>query len=213
MPAFMLLLVTGSSCSGKSTAAAEVRGGAVDRLAVHDSDEHGVPSGADTAWRQGDLRLWVQQAIAMEAEGTDLLLTGQSPIGELLAIPEASDLQLAVCVVDVADRIRVDRLEQRDPGKWPAEGKQTFNNWAHWHRCHAEDPGYQPEVILEGSAPWMRWERWQSWPRGDRRWSVTTIDTTDTTVTETAAALRTWVFRTRGQRDDQTLPLGLGWCG
>ncbi|WP_051266081.1 hypothetical protein [Nakamurella lactea] len=207
----MLLLVTGSSCSGKSTAAAAIRT-AVEGVAIHDSDEHGVPSDADTAWRQGDLRRWVRLAIALEAEDTDLLLTGQSPIGELLAIPEASRLELAVCLIDVQDRIRSDRLEQRDPGRWPAEAKEAFNNWARWHRCHAEDPSYQPEVITEGSAPDMRWDRWRSWHRWDPRWSVTTIDASEGGVSETASALRTWVQQSRDRRADRNLPLGQGWC-
>lgn len=55
LPSNMLFLVSGSSCAGKSTAAGAIRG-LVERVEVHDSDEEGVPSDADTAWRQRNLR-------------------------------------------------------------------------------------------------------------------------------------------------------------
>ncbi len=97
----VLLLVTGSSCSGKSTVARGFSG--LKGLEVHDSDEHGVPSDADTAWRQRDLQRWVRHAIDLDEDGGDVLLTGQSPLGELLAVPHATELDLAVCLLDVED--------------------------------------------------------------------------------------------------------------
>ncbi len=75
----MLLLLTGSSCSGKSTAARAC--GQLEQLAIHDSDEHGVPSDADTAWRQHDLERWVQQAIDYERDQVDLLVDGAVSVG------------------------------------------------------------------------------------------------------------------------------------
>jgi hypothetical protein len=129
----VLLLLTGSSCSGKSTAARAC--GQLEQLAIHDSDEHGVPSDADTAWRQHDLERWVQQAIDYERDQVDLLLTGQSPLGELLATPSAPRLQAAaVCLLDVRDRERWWRLKGRDPGAWSRDEMRSFTSWAHWHR-------------------------------------------------------------------------------
>lgn len=106
----MLLKLTGSSCSGKSTLAFLVAG----RM--------------------------------------DLLLTGQSPLGEVLAAPSAPLLDgIAVCLVDVADEVRRDRLAARDAGKWDAATVDAFVGWAAWHRGHARDPGYRPGVIIDGS--------------------------------------------------------------
>src|SRR3954453_5175546 len=127
----MLFVLTGSSCSGKTTLANALR---ADRIAVHDSDERGVPSGADLAWRQSELEQWVGIALDYEADGMDLMLTGQSPLGEVLAVPSAPRLsRVAVCLVDVEDRTRLMRLERRDPGKWDRERKRQFIGWARWH--------------------------------------------------------------------------------
>ncbi|UIJ34964.1 hypothetical protein [Allobranchiibius sp. GilTou73] len=193
----MLLLVTGSSCSGQTTAARLCAD--LPQLAVHDSDEHGVPSDADTAWRQRDLRRWVQEAIRLEQTGTDLLLTGQSPIGELLAVPEADRLPTAVLLMDVEDPTRWRRLEERDPGKWSREEKRAFVGWARWHRAHAVDAAFHPEVLTEGAAAGMRWDRWLPGAGTGPSWMVEVINTTEQDVTTTAAALRDWVSLQRSQ--------------
>jgi len=124
----VLFVLTGSSCSGKTTLANALR---ADRIAVHDSDERGVPSGADLAWRQSELEQWVGIALDYEADGMDLLLTGQSPLGEVPAAPSAPRLsRVAACLVDVEDRTRLMRLERRDPSKWDRERKRQFIGWA-----------------------------------------------------------------------------------
>ena len=182
-------------------------------LAVHDSDEHGVPSDADTSWRQLALRRWVRGALYLQGQGRDLMLTGQSPLGELLAVPEASQLDLAVCLLDVDDEQRAARLERRDPRKWSADATNAFGNWARWHRGHAADPAHRPEVITERSAPDMRWDRWASWTRTDPRWHVTTINTSDEPMVATAERVRDWVKLSRQGRDDGSLPLSRGRMG
>ncbi|UEJ82826.1 hypothetical protein Bra3105_00375 [Brachybacterium halotolerans subsp. kimchii] len=192
----MLLLVTGSSCSGKTTAAFSCAD--LPRLVVHDSDERGVPSNADTAWRQRELRWWVREAIRLEEHGVDLLLTGQSPIGELLAVPEVADLRAAVCLLDVADEERRRRLAARDPGTWSPTQVDAFLGWARWHRRHAADPAHAPEVIVATGEPGMRWERWLPPAARPRAWQVEVIDTTGTPVLDTVSRLREWISRSRG---------------
>jgi hypothetical protein len=49
----MLLMLTGSSCSGKTTIARRCAG--IDGLVVHDFDELGVPRTADMQWRRRTL--------------------------------------------------------------------------------------------------------------------------------------------------------------
>ncbi|GLZ00940.1 hypothetical protein Acsp02_81920 [Actinoplanes sp. NBRC 103695] len=182
----MLWSVAGSSCSGKTTAAracAELPG-----VVVHDFDEIGVPDGADLVWRQRSLETWLRRALSCQADGVDVILLSQSPIGEVLAAPSAPLLNgLAACLLDVADDERLRRLDRRDPGKWSPGQRQAFLNWAAWHRGHAADPGHHPEVLTRGAWPEMVWSRWPP------SWSVTTIDTTGRTPAESAAALRTWI--------------------
>jgi hypothetical protein len=192
----MLLSVAGSNCSGKSTAARACAG--LDRLAVHDFDEIGVPPGADKRWRQRCLEAWLRRVLDYQERGVDTLLTSQSPLGEVLAAPSATRLDgVAACLLDVADEERLSRLRRRDPGRWSPQAEQAFVGWARWHRAHAADPGHLPEVLIDDGWPDMAWHRWSGWERGDPRWTVTVIDTTARTPDETAAALTAWVRSVR----------------
>lgn len=188
----MLYSVAGSSCSGKSTAARACAG--LDRLAVHDFDEIGVPSAADMRWRHESLEWWLGRVLDYQARGIDTLLTGQSPLGEILAAPSAVHLDgLSTCLLDVADDERLARLRRRDPGRWSPEAEHAFVGWARWHRGHAADPRHRPEVLTEGGWSGMVWERWSGWERGDPRWTVPIIDTTGRAPAETAADLAAWI--------------------
>lgn len=188
----MLWSVAGSSCSGKTTAARACAG--IPGLVVHDFDEIGVPPGADVAWRQRSLEQWVRRVVAYQEEGLDVLLTSQSPLGELLAAPSVVLVDgIAACLLDVADDERLRRLDERDPGKWSPREREAFVGWGRWHRGHAADPRHQPEILTRGGWPEMVWERWASWRAGDPRWSVTVIDTTARPVTDSASQLRRWM--------------------
>ncbi|MBG0565573.1 hypothetical protein [Actinoplanes aureus] len=206
----MLLTIAGSSCSGKTTAAracAQLEG-----LVVHDFDEIGVPSGADTAWRQRSMDVWIERALRYQASGIDVLLTGQSPLGEVLASPSATELDgIAACLLDVDDEVRRHRLEERDPGKWNLDAKRSFIGWARWHRGHAGDPRHRPEVIRTGWAQ-MRWDRWSGWTSADPRWTVRIIDTTDRAVEQSAADVRQWIMDARSQLACGQLGLAGGWA-
>ncbi|MEV4619240.1 hypothetical protein AB0J74_11110 [Asanoa sp. NPDC049573] len=195
----MLLTISGSSCSGKTTAAracADLPG-----LVVHDFDEIGVPVDADGEWRQRSMEDWARRALDYQESGLDLLLTGQSPLGEVLACPSAVDLDgIAACLLDVADDERLRRLERRDPGKWPPDRARSFVGWARWHRGHAADPRHLPEAITIGGWSAMRWHRWTGWSSGDPRWIVTVIDTTGKTVDRSTADLRDWIAAARAGR-------------
>ncbi len=173
---------------------------------MHDFDEIGVPSGADTVWRQRSLEQWVLRAVDYQRDGLDMLLLGQSPLGEVLASPSAVELDgIAACVLDVGPDERWRRLEERDPGKWSDQAKRAFVEWARWHRGHAADPRHRPSVITDGAWAPMRWERWAEWSAGDRRWVVPVFDTTDVPVEQSAAALRAWVDDARGRRSALSL--------
>jgi hypothetical protein len=153
-----------------------------------------VPSWADVRWRHKALEEWIRRGLVYQDEGVDLLLTGQSPLGEVLATPSAVRLDgIAACLLDVADRERLRRLEERDPTRWDEVTKQRFIGWATWHRGHARDPRYRPEVITHGGWDEMQWARWADWRAGDPRWVVRTIDTTDRSIGDATEELRHWI--------------------
>jgi hypothetical protein len=207
----VLLTISGSSCSGKTSiarACADVSG-----LVVHDFDEIGVPGTANVSWRQRSLEEWIQRALGYQDEGLDVLLTGQSPLGEVLASPSATRLHgIAACLLDVDDRERGHRLNRRDPGKWNHDAIRSFVGWARWHREHAADPQHRPEVITTGGWQEMRWSRWTGWTRGDRRWSVTVLDTSGRTLARSAADLRRWIASVRSASAVGELALAGEWA-
>ncbi|MBA3489792.1 MAG: hypothetical protein H0T78_09675 [Longispora sp.] len=207
----MLLKLTGSSCAGKTTLALAVAD-RLDGITVHDFDEVGVPSDVDKRWRQQTLESWLQRAVEYQKQGLDLLLTGQSPLGEVLACPSATDLNgIAVCLVDVTDDVRVERLAQRDGTRWSPQAVEAFTGWAQWHRRHAADPGFRPDVLTDEGWSAMRWERWRAWTAADPRWGTHIIDTTDQSVEVSVNAVEQWVTEQRDLRHAGRLPLAQGW--
>ena len=92
----MLLVLGGSSGAGKSAIRLFLDGDgkallAGLKLASHDFDEHGVPDDADSVWRQQTGERWLRRAIEYRADGIDLLLSANLPLGEILAAPSAPE--------------------------------------------------------------------------------------------------------------------------
>lgn len=202
----MFFLLFGSSASGKTTVIHDVVG-LVPGIEVHDFDEIDVPPGADTAWRQRAYGYWIDRAFALQSGGTDLVLCGQTPLGELLASPSAPKLEaISACLVDCDDVTRGLRLDGRGEEwfarsaghlqkdyTWP-EWVQNHLMWADWLRRHAKDPQWMPHVIqIPETATEMRWERWADWQAGDPRWAVHTIDTSERSRFEAAQDLARWI--------------------
>jgi hypothetical protein len=203
----VLLALTGSSCSGKTTLA-HALGDRVPGVVIHDHDEIGVPGDADTEWRQRTTEQWIRRALEYQDRGLDLVLTGQSPLGEILASPSAPELDgIAACLVDVDDAERRQRLDRRDNGRWSPAVLDAFVAWGSWHRGHAEDPRYQPAAIINGSWTDMVWDRWSTWTKDDRRWHTHRLDTTERSVAESVDDLEQWVTAQR----NADLPLSKGW--
>ena len=212
----MLFLLFGSSAAGKTFALAALHG-RVPGLAVHDFDEIGVPAGADAAWRHRAIEQWVRRALDYQAEGTDVLLAGQTPFGELLAAPSASRLDaISACLLDCDEDTRVARLLARGPEWFERTGGnlQDYLNWAIWMREHAADPSSRAEVIRqEATLNEMRWTRWSDWQAGDPRWRVRTIDTSALPVEKIADDLVEWIDAERALFRSGAHPLaGMAWC-
>jgi hypothetical protein len=208
----MLLKLTGSSGAGKTTLSFAV----ADRLpgtAVHEFDEVGVPDAPiPPDWRNRMTEHWVRRALEYQAQGIDLPLSGNSPLGEVLAAPSAPLLDgIAVCVIDVADRDRRERLAARDGGRRNDQALDAFCGWAAWHRKHARDPRYRPDAIVGGGWPEMVWDRWTDWESDDPRWQSPVIDTTGRTLADSAALVEQWAVEQRAAHREGRLALGRGW--
>ncbi|MFF4257129.1 hypothetical protein ACFY1L_38700 [Streptomyces sp. NPDC001663] len=200
----MLVYLTGSSCSGKTTIAFAVARRFPD-MAVHDVDESG-------ALRDAASEFWVRRALEYQERGTDMLVAGQAPLGEVLAAPSAPLLDgIAMCLVDVADQERRARLARRQPGKWDRAAVDAFVGWAAWHRGHALDPRHRPEVLVEGIRQGPAWHRWSGWTAEDPRWSTHVLDTTGRPIDLSVAQIEAWITEQRSAHTAGLLPLRRGW--
>jgi len=208
----VLFVLTGSSAAGKTAVLVGLAARVAD-LEPHDFDELGVPQGSSRRWRQEATEEWTRRIIASSAAGRDTLIAGQSPIGEWLAVPSASALEgIAVCLLDVSDRIRAERLRRRAGATAPDRIHLGYlRAWASWHRSHAADPQWRQDVIREGGWGRMRWERWEHWQRGDRRWDVVRVDTSLASVAETVEQLARWIVERRSAHRAATLALSGHW--
>ncbi len=182
-------------------------------LEPHDFDELGVPRGASRRWRQEATEEWTRRVVTSSTVSRDTLIAGQTPLGEWLAVPSATALEgIAVCLLDVSDQIRAERLRRR-PGATAPDRIQLRHllAWASWHRSHAADPQWRQDVIRQGAWEQMRWERWQHWQRGDRRWDVVRLDTSVAPVQETVEQLTHWIVERRNAHGAGTLALSRRW--
>jgi hypothetical protein len=219
----MLFLLFGSSASGKTTAMHDALP-LVRDAEGHDFDELEPPPAADLSWRHRAYGSWVARALELERDGIDLVLCGQTPLGELLATPDATRLEaISACLIDCDDATRASRLDGRG-AEWFARTagdlQETYSwpdwvnrhlMWADWLRKHAQDPGHMPHVIHSPETESeMRWERWSTWTAGDPRWRVEVVDTTANTREMAASALARWIEQERALRDSGEHPLARG---
>jgi hypothetical protein len=188
----MLLLVTGASGVGKSTARAMVQRDLSPHVeCVELLDLTPRPDTVSRVWRQQTVETAVRRAIELQASGRHLLLCGDPvPAAEVVAAPSATEVDaIAVCLLDVAADAQAERLAARgdDPALLPHH--QAF---AAWMRSQATDPLHMPHVVSDGGWEPMRWERLQSPADG---WQMHVIDTTQMTRQEVADALLDWCRR------------------
>lgn len=195
----VLFWVFGSSAAGKTALVAALQR-RVRGLEVHNFDEIGVPSPATVQWRHRANELWLAQALAFGEAGMDLLVAGQTPIGELLASPSAVRVgALAACLLDCDDETRVARIEARGPGWFDRAGgtMHDYLAWGQWMRHHASDPTYRLDVIrTDGDG--LEWGRLERWRANDPGWRVRVVDTARP-IDSTRAEVGRWVADERAR--------------
>jgi hypothetical protein len=192
----MLYLLSGAAASGKKTVAPVVTQRVANLVAHHEQEIYASTGGE----RMRNMEVWLERAMEYEARGNDLLLLAQSPLGEVLASPNADQLTaIAPCLLDCHDHERARRLALRTPDpRWPFCMDTLC--WAAFHRMHAVDPQFEQRVLLSGEGrSHYHWDRWTSWRRGDPRWEIELIDTTHQELSGTVDALASWIERVRSR--------------
>jgi len=194
----MLLLVSGASGVGKSMARvlasrllAESHGDLFENAELFTLGP--IPQVPTVAWRHEMAEVAAQRAIALAAEGRHLLFAGDPiPAGEMLAVPSADAIDIAVLLLDADEAAQNARLDTRQD---PPELRHNNLGFANWMRHHAVDPSFVPEAITTDAWPEMRWERWLGNPVAASRWAMEVLDTSSMTPDAVAASVADWAQR------------------
>jgi hypothetical protein len=113
-----LLLISGASGAGKTSVREAVAGDLAPGVeAVELRHLEPVPAVPDVAWRQRMAERAVARSRVLDVQGRHLLLAGD-PVapGEVWAAPSATSVDIAVCLLDVAEDTQRERLRRRgDP--------------------------------------------------------------------------------------------------
>lgn len=189
----MLLLVSGASGVGKTTARLQTRRLLDDTYDTAELFMLGqVPPVQTISWRQEMVEEAVRRAIALEERGRHLLFAGDPvPLGEALAAPSADRIDIAACLLDVDDEVHLARLARRGE---PADLIPRHQGFAAWMRAHATDPGHVPEAVTTDAWEAMRWERWVGRAPGPE-WAMTVLDTSRRTPEQVGAEVAGWCRR------------------
>lgn len=189
----MLLLVSGASCVGKTTARLHARHLLDESFETAELFTLGpIPAVPSTAWRQEQVEAAVRHAIDLEAEGRHLLFAGDPvPVGEALAAPSADRIDIAACLLDVDDRTHLSRLAKRND---PEELIPLHQSFATWLRAHATNPGHVPEAVTTDAWPEMHWHRWVDRSPGPE-WAMTIIDTSPLAPEQVGGEVADWCRR------------------
>lgn len=186
----MLLLVTGASGVGKTTARRLLQPQLQPEVECAELVEISPnPAVRDLVWRQRTTETAVQLAVQLQREGRHLLLCGD-PIAavEIAAAPSTGQLRaVAFCLLDASPASQAARLTTR--GDDPAL-LVHHHAFAAWMRSQAADPTHMLEVVTNGAWDAMQWERI---PRLVPQWRVHTIDTTETGPAVVAENLKSWI--------------------
>lgn len=187
----MLLLVSGASGVGKTTARLTVEPMLDDRFETAELFTLGpIPAVPTVAWRQEQVESAVRRASDLDRQGRHLLFAGDPvPAGEVLAAPSADGVDIAVCLLDADEESQAARLRARQD---PPELLPRHHAFADWMRCHANDPTYMPQVVTNDAWPAMCWERWVGREDLADRWAMTVVDTSGREVRDVAVTVAQW---------------------
>lgn len=117
----------------------------------------------------------MRRAIELERVGRHLLFAGDPvPAGEVLAVPSADQIDIAVCLLDAGEPAQTARLRAR---REPTELLPRHLAFTDWLRRHATDPMYAAQAVTTDAWPAIRWERWVGRDELADRWGMTVIAT------------------------------------
>lgn len=188
----MLLLITGASGVGKSTVRtvlAPELSPAVECVELLDLTPQ--PEAMTRVWRQQGAEAAVRRAVALQASGQHLLLSGDPvPAAEIVAAPSAPELDaIAVCLLDATAKAQAERLAARGDPPVLLPHHLAF---AEWMRGQASDPLHMTHVVSDAGWDEMRWERLEQLAPD---WHMHIIDTTQMTPRSVADAVLHWCRR------------------
>jgi broad-specificity NMP kinase len=113
-----IVFVTGTSGTGKSTLAMELRKMKLGDVKVYDMDECGVPDDVDEKWRQDRTKELLQEAIENKKNGFSSIICGVSVPQEVKdSRGYHEDLGVIFGILEISEQAIVNRLNDRNWNK------------------------------------------------------------------------------------------------
>ncbi len=170
----MLFFVIGANGSGKSACISHLKV-LLNNSIIHDFDDIGVPKNADAIWRQQATEKWLQQYLLNASSYDSYVICGQAVLGEILACPSVANISsINVCLLDVSDVERINRLKKRGT----LDANQNILNWSAWLRMHHHDPAWEQHVIKNNTWNGLNFSKWDKLTQWKTVANTTIIDTT-----------------------------------
>jgi hypothetical protein len=190
----VLLLITGASGVGKSSARAAVAPELspwVECVELRDLSSVPIATAMTRVWRQQTAEIAVRRAVELQSSGRHLLLAGDPvPALEIVAAPSAPLLDaIAVCLLDVDAEEQAARLAIREDAPALLPHHQAF---AEWMRRQSSDPLHMPHVVSDRGWEEMRWDRLEQMADD---WGMHVVDTSRLSKDDVADATLQWCRR------------------
>jgi len=147
-----------------------------DKFKICDFDARGVPSGADSAWRQSETVHWVQTAKDNQVKGISTVICGYAKPSEIAVAEKQLGIVVLGCLLDASPSAIEERLSRRHEsslsieemtritGKTPEKFVQDSIWISEQFREASSEAGYKiidtsdlsPEQVAENVIDWIK---------------------------------------------------------
>lgn len=125
-----IVFVTGTSGTGRSTLAFELRKLNFKNIKAYDMDDCGVPEDVDEKWRQDRTVELLEEAIKNKNNGITSIICGVSVPSEIkMSKSYSDDLEVVFGILEISEQTIRDRLNKR---KWEEKLIDANVNWANY---------------------------------------------------------------------------------
>lgn len=117
-----MYFISGASGVGKTTTMELLKTELPLPYIVKDFDERGVPKMAGRSWRLAETAYWISEGKRATEEGKVLIVCGLANPEEISVMPEASEIEVRIILLDADEMVVEERLRSRNQDKGMRDG-------------------------------------------------------------------------------------------